>query len=365
MNAATETELTLLPPQETALKVYTTPNGLDPFIAHIRAQIDEFNSNLPDLSTVKNRQLYASMAHKVAKSKNALDAVGKTLSAEAKKTPKVIDAERKRCWDLLEAWQGEVRKPLDDWQAAEDERIDQHQAGLDHLRKTNTEGASAAMIKALILDLEEVVIGDDWQEFEADAHRAKAASLATLNEALKVQERREAEAAELEALRKQQAEREAQDERDRIAREAAERATQEAERAAQAERDAAAERERALQLQTEQLQREAQEAQQRADQAERDRIAAEQQAEQDRIDAEQRQVEAVERANREERQRQADHQAEVESQARAREDDLAHKAAVLTAIKESFMGVGLSEQQARDVINLIRKGDVPNISISY
>lgn len=365
MSAATETELTLLPPQETALQVYTTPNGLDPFIAHIRAQIDEFNSNLPDLSTLKNRQLYASMAHKVAKSKTALDAIGKTLSADAKLLPKKIDAERKRCWDLLETWQGEVRKPLDDWQAAEDARIDAHEAGLDHLRKTNTEGASAAMIKVLIQDLEEEQIGDDWQEFEAEAHRVKAASLVTLRAALQAQERHEAEQAELIELRRQQAERDAQDERDRIAREAAERATQEAERAAQAERDAAAERERALQQQTEQLQREAQEAEQRAEQAERNRIAAEQKAEQDRIDAEQRQVEAAEQAAAAERKRQADYQAEIERQARAREADVAHKTAVLTSIKESFMRSGISEDQAKAVINMIRKGEVPSVSITY
>ncbi|SFI70795.1 hypothetical protein SAMN05216206_2797 [Pseudomonas guineae] len=365
MNAATETEIILLPPQDTALQVYTTANGLDPFIAHIRAQIDEFNSNVPDLSTAKNRQLYASMAHKVAKAKNALDAVGKELSAEAKKKPKVIDAERKRCWDLLESWQAEVRKPLDDWQAAEDARIDQHQAGLDHLRNTNTEGASAAMIKALIQDLAEVTIGDDWQEFEADAHRAKAASLATLNEALAAQERREAEAAELEALRKQKAERDAQDERDRIAREAADAARQEAERTAQAQRDAAAQRERDLEQHAAQLQREAQEAQQRAEQAERNRIAAEQQAEQDRIAAEQRQVEAVERANQQERQRQADEKARAEAAAKAREADTAHKTAVLTAIKESFMLAGITEAQARAVINMIRREEVPRVSITY
>lgn len=349
MNAATETELTLLPPQETALQVYTTPNGLDPFIAHIRAQIDEFNSNLPDLSTAKNRQLYASMAHKVAKSKNALDAVGKELSAEAKKTPKVIDAERKRCWDLLEAWQGEVRKPLDDWQAAEDERIDQHQAVIDELNERGAEAGTydADYLRNSIAAVEAVVIGEHLEEFEAEAVRAKDKALTALRAALAVREKQEAEQAELAELRRQQAERDAQDERDRIARESAERATREAEQRAQAERDAAAQRERELELQAERAKREKLEAQQRAEQAERDAQA--------KADA----------AAAAERQRQADEQARIQREADAREADIAHKTAVLSGIKQAFMRSGITEDQAKAVINMIRKGEVPSVSISY
>lgn len=347
MNAATE--IALVPPQETAMQVYTTPNGLDPFIAHIRAQIDEFNTNLPDLSTLKNRQLYASMAHKVAKSKNALDAVGKELSAEAKKQPKLIDAERKRCWDLLEAWQVEVRKPLDDWQAAEDARIDRHQAVIDELNERGAEAGTydADYLRGSIATVESVVIGENLEEFEAEAARAKDKALTALRAALAVREKADAEQAELIELRRKQAEQEQKDREARIAQEAAANAQREAEQRAQAERDAAAQRERDLELQAERAKRENLEAQQRAEQAERNAKAQ------------------ADQAAQAERQRQADEQAEVERQTKAREADIKHKKAVNNAALAAFIAGGMPEDCAKQAVTLIAKRQIPNISITY
>lgn len=95
-----QTELAAVPPQETALAVYSAPNGLEPWLQQIRAEIDGFT---PDISTRKGRDAIASMAYKVARSKTALDEVGKKLVADLKEVPKKIDAERKRVRDTLEA----------------------------------------------------------------------------------------------------------------------------------------------------------------------------------------------------------------------------------------------------------------------
>jgi len=73
------TELALVPPKETALQVFQAANGLDPYLQQIRAEIDAF---VPDVSTKKGRDAIASIAHKVARSKTALDNVGKELVAE-------------------------------------------------------------------------------------------------------------------------------------------------------------------------------------------------------------------------------------------------------------------------------------------
>ena len=91
-----ETELAVVPPKETALTVFSTVKGLDPWLQQVRAKVDEFKKVLPDLKTDKGRKAYASMAHQIAKSKNALEAVGKEISAKQKEIPKLIDAERKR-----------------------------------------------------------------------------------------------------------------------------------------------------------------------------------------------------------------------------------------------------------------------------
>lgn len=339
-----KTELVALPPKETALQVYSTENGLEPFLAQIREEIDGF---IPDVTTRKGREAIASIAHKVARSKTALDDVGKQLVADLKEVPKKIDAERKRMRDMLDAWKEEVRKPLTDWEQAEADRVAAHQASIEHLRNTNTDGATAAMIQALITDLEQEEVGQEYEEYEAEAHRVKAASLETLRAALSVRQRYEAEQEELAELRRKQAEQEQKDREARIAAEAAEKASREAEQRAQAERDAAAQRERDLELQAERAQREKLEAEQRAQQAEREA------------------ADRAERAAQAERQRVADEQAEAERVARAREADVANKTAVLTAIKEAFMKAGVTEEQAKAVTNMIRKGEVPGVSITY
>lgn len=352
---STETQLAIVPPKETALQVFQAANGLDPYLQQIRAEIDAF---VPDVSTKKGRDAIASIAHKVARSKTALDNVGKELVAELKEIPKKIDAERKRMRDTLDAWKDEVRAPLNEWEQAEADRVAGHERRIEELRTIDTEDRTAAEIASAISLIEEVEIGPEWEEFEAEAHRVKAATITTLQQALTKRQAYEAEQAELERLRAEAAQREQKEREERIAREAAEQAQREAEQRAQAERDAAAKREAEskaaaerreleLKLQAEQAEREKLEAQQRAEQAERDA------------------AERAERAAAAERQRQADEQARIEAEAKAREADIAHKTAVLTSIKEAFMGAGITEEQAKAIINMIRKGEVPSVSITY
>jgi len=352
---STETQLAVVPPKETALQVFQAANGLDPYLQQIRAEIDAF---VPDVSTKKGRDAIASIAHKVARSKTALDNVGKELVAELKEIPKKIDAERKRVRDTLDAWRDEVRAPLNEWEQAEAGRVAGHARRLEELRTLDTEDRTAAEIASVISLIEEVEIGPEWEEFEAEAHRVKAATLTTLQLALTKRQAYEAEQAELERLRAEAAQREQKEREERIARDAVEQAQREAEQRAQAERDAAAKREAdakaaaerrelELKLQAEQAEREKLEAQQRAEQAERDA------------------AERAERAAAAERQRQADEQARIEAEAKAREADIAHKTAVLTSIKEAFMRAGVTEEQAKAIINMIRKGEVPSVSITY
>jgi len=353
---STETQLAIVPPKETALQVFQAANGLDPYLQQIRAEIDAF---VPDVSTKKGRDAIASIAHKVARSKTALDNVGKDLVAELKEIPKKIDAERKRMRDTLDAWKDEVRAPLNEWEAAEEARKAKHQGAIDQINlRLECRDLDSSELCQNIEWLETMAIDESWEEFESEALRAKDKALAALREALAARERYEAEQAELERLRAEAAQREQKEREERIAREAAEQAQREAEQRAQAERDAAAKREAdakaaaerrelELKLQAEQAEREKLEAQRRAEQAERDA------------------AERAERAAAAERQRQADEKARQEAEAKAREADIAHKTAVLTSIKEAFMGAGVTEEQAKAIINMIRKGEVPSVSITY
>lgn len=351
------TEIATTPTKENALVVFSAPQGLDPYLAKIREEIDGFT---PDISTRKGREAIASIAHKVARSKTALDNIGKELVAELKDVPKKIDAERKRMRDLLDSWKDEVRKPLDEWEAAETARVAKLQAGIDwfKLRATENQDLDASELKATLTEVERIQVGEKWEEFEAEAHRAKAAALESLNAQLAKRERYEAEQSELAKLRKEVEEREQKDREERIAREAAEKATREAEEKAQRERDAEAQRVRDeqaaaerreldLKLQAEKAEREKLEANQRAEQSERDSAAR------------------AEQAAKAERQRQADEQAEQQRQAALRQADVEHKSKVLKAAKEAFVGMNISEELAKAIVLKIARGEVPNVTINF
>lgn len=352
-----DNQVVALPPKETALQVYSSANGLDPFLSKIREEIDGFT---PDVSTRKGREAIASIAYKVARSKTALDNVGKELVAELKEVPRKIDAERKRMRDLLDSWQDEVRRPLTEWEEAEKERVSKHEDRIAMMREFASEAGEydAKYLTDRIAQLEAIEVGADWEEFEAEAHRVKSASLATLREALVKRQQYEAEQAELERLRAEAAAREQKEREERIAREAAEAERLAAERRAQEERDAATRREAEAKAAAE---RRELELRLTAEQAEREKVEAQRRAEQAERDAQAR----AEAAAAAERQRQADEQARIEREAAAREADKAHKKAINNEALAALIAGGMPEECAKQAITLIAQRKVPHISINY
>lgn len=354
------TDLITVPSKETALDVFKGEKGLDPYLQTIRQELDAFLASPPSLDTKKGRDAYASMAFKIARSKTAIDNIGKELVADLKQLPKTIDAERKRWRDQLDEWRDEARGPLNQWEAAEEARKERHQYGIDHIAclAAHLDEASSAVIADQLAQLEDIQIGPEWEEYEAEAHRVKAASLATLKAALERSQKQEDEQAELERLRQQAAEREQKEREERIARESEERARREAEQAAQAEREAVARREQEAKEAAERREREHQEAiaqakrdaelaEQRAkeeyDRKERERIAEQQRQEQARLDAERRQREEIER----------------------RQADVEHRRRINQAAMQAMIDGGMPEQCAMDAIKLIAQGKVPGVTINY
>ena len=354
------TELATVPPKETALAVYSAEKGLEPWLQQVRVEVDKFLSVLPDLATDKGRKAFASMAHKVAKTKTALDAVGKELSAQQKEVPKRIDAERKRVWDTLELWQKEIRKPLDDWEEAEERRI---AAIKDDIAKIaalaiDLDGITAEDLAERIARVDAVAIADKWAEFQVDAALAKESALTTLRSALTARQQYEADKAEL-AQRRADDEARAQRERDeQIRKESAEKAQREADEAARLEREQAELREHALKQQAE-------DAERREKQAKADQEAAEQRAEQEKRDSVARAEQAAEDARNAEIQRQADAAAETKRQTDAREADVEHRRAINRSAVEAFIAGGMTEACAKQAITLIASGKIPATYIAY
>lgn len=110
--------------KKNAMAVFTNNDQLDPLIEAIEK---EARSLVPDVTTKKGRDAIASMAHKVARSKTYIDNAGKDLVAELKALPKQIDESRRIVRERLDALKDEVRRPLTEWEA-EQERIKAEEA---------------------------------------------------------------------------------------------------------------------------------------------------------------------------------------------------------------------------------------------
>ncbi|HHL4075498.1 TPA: hypothetical protein ACQ7TU_003668 [Klebsiella pneumoniae] len=312
--------------KKNAMAVFTNNDQLDPLIEAIEK---EARSLVPDVTTKKGRDAIASMAHKVARSKTYIDNAGKDLVAELKALPKQIDESRRVVRERLDALKDEVRRPLTEWEA-EQERIKAEEAML------------ALHVEALAMN----------EEFD----RQLAARIESDHEMALLMN---------DAFDREQADKAAEAERQRIAHEeeikrlAAAAAAREVEQRAQREREEAAHREAVLKAQ--------------AEQAERDRIAAEQKAEADKqaaIEAERRKAqEEADRIRREAEQREQDRLAEekrkADEQAR-READVKHRKAVGTEIVKALLAnTSLTRDQAIEVLTAVKDGRIPHTGISY
>ncbi|WP_064374465.1 hypothetical protein [Klebsiella michiganensis] len=312
--------------KKNAMAVFTNNDQLDPLIELIEK---EARSLVPDVTTKKGRDAIASMAHKVARSKTYIDNAGKDLVAELKALPKQIDESRRVVRERLDALKDEVRRPLNEWEA-EQARIAAEKAAEEERMRIEAEQKAAleALRKQVEVDHEMALLMND-------------------------------------AFDREQADKAAEAERQRIAYEeeikrlAAAAAAREVEQRAQREREEAAHREAVLKAQ--------------AEQAERDRIAAEQKAEADKqaaIEAERRKAqEEADRIRREAEQREqarlAEEKRKADEQAR-READVKHRKTVGTEIVKALLAnTSLSRDQAIEVLTAIKDGNIPHTGISY
>lgn len=297
----------------------------------------------PDLSTATSRKEIASLAFKVARSKTALDEIGKTITEDARKQIDAVNAKRRDVRERLDTLKTTVRKPLDDWEAAEAARV----ADLEDRLKDFSEDlpgvdSSSFDIATAIDEIEAIPVDDTWHEFKDRAHAAKTGTLNVLRDLLAKAEVREAERAELERLRAEAAAREEEDRRRQAEeRRKAEEARIEREKAEAAERAAKAAEERAA----------------------REKAEAEARHKRELEEAKQ----AAEFALNEERNRQARIKA-AEDEARAkREADQARRAevrdAIAKALLDTFGLVNADEEPADVLANEIMAGRIPHVKV--
>ena len=342
-----------------AVEIYAN-NGMDPLLGKIKEHVLSF---VPDVTTKKGRGEIASMAYKVAQTKTLLDNLGKDLTADWKAKAKVVDEERKRMREELDALKDQVRTPLTEFENREKERV----AALEK---------RIELIKALAIDVDEsgnklsskqlaerlvAAKGVDIESFEemvTDAALAKDKAIAALEAHVARREREEAEAAELERLRKEAAEREQREREELIRREAEEKVRREAEEAARKERE---QREREKAEAEAAIIREREEAARREADAEARRLA-DIKAANDK--AEREKAELTRQYEEKERIAKAKKEAAEEAE-RKRQEDVQHRTAVNNNILRSFMSYGCNEETGKSIIKAMIAGSVPHVSINY
>lgn len=355
MTEEAETSLVVLPEGDT-MELFSRPGMADETLALIRKHVEAFDA--PSAETAEGRAEIKRFAMRVVRSKTYLEGIGAACAKKAKELPKLIDANRKKLNDTLDAWRDEIKAPVTAWEDAEQKRIDRHTEQLTRLigySKLSSDTIAALQADGLQDVLDWVIntdVGPVWEEFEEEAKRAKEAAIESLTANLAARRKFEAEQAELEALRREKAERERKDAEERIAREAADKARRDAEEAAARaieQREAAARAER-----------EAIEARAKAE-----REAAERRERELRDQAEAAQRQAAETEARVRREAEEAKAAE-EAEQRRREADKEHRRKINSeAMKALLHHGGLTEGQAVNVITAIVRGDIPNVKIFY
>ena len=311
----------------------------------------------PTVEHAKGRKQIASMAHKVSKSKVVLDDLGKGLVANWKAQSKKVDEQRKIARDTLDALRDEIRQPLTEWEEAEAAR-----EAAEKLAKEIEAAHEAAIAEhALFLRQKEIEAKEAELARQEEERRQKAEAERLERERIEREEQMKRDAAE---AAKKQAEAEAQA---KIAEaERKEREAQEA--AARAERDRVAAEERAKiekEMAAKEAERKEQEAKDAAAQAERDRLAAEERAKVEKeLAVKEAERKAREEADRKERERLAE-QARQKAEDEARQADVAHKKKLNNEAVAALVANGIEQDQAKQIITLIAKGLIDNVTINY
>jgi colicin import membrane protein len=340
--------------------VVFAPGGVEGIISKLEADV---RAVATDISTDAGRKAVASLAYKVARSKTALDEMGKDLVADLKAQTGKIDAERRIIRDRLDALRDEVRKPLDDFENAEKDRVAAHERALAAIAQY-VQVSQLMAVPELKQALEDIgkIAQRDWQEFSARATATVDEVRKMLGTTIAQTEKRDAEAAELVRLRAEQVAREQADREDRIAAEAAERARMEAESKAKREAEEAAAK---AEAERKRVEKDKADAIARAEKAEADKKAAAAKAARDAKEA----AEAAER-NRlasieAERKRAADAAAKEAAEKAHRETDKAHRAKFNNEALAVLQSLGLEKETGMAVLAAIARGEVPHVSINY
>lgn len=190
-------------------QVFGSPAQAAGILAKIHIEVGKLNTH--DVTTPAGQTAIKSLARKVASSKTLLDNMGKALTEEWKRKARAIDEARADIRTNLDKLRDDVRRPVTEIEEREEARKAAHNAALAGLRewpRFDVAEPTSAMIAERLAQLDGV-LQRDWEEFSGWAAKEGQAVKVLLTDMLARARQREADAAELERLRKLELKREA------------------------------------------------------------------------------------------------------------------------------------------------------------
>ena len=339
------------------------------------AAYDEFRAQLAELRESNSKAVFdyedpqgnkdaRSHVFQLRKTRTAIDKARKQEKESSLNYGRQVDAEAKDIMAEVELMIDVHSAPLKAIEAKEAARKQEIESKYDLIISLGLVGIndSIAAIKVSIEKLAELTPDDSFDEFMAEATREHKKSSEALNAALESAVKAEAEKAELQKLRDEQAERDQLERDKRIAEDAVEDAVKAAEQKAENDRLDA---ERKL----EGARIAAKESQDRAEREKQEAIMREEAAKRSAVEAEQRHAEELIRVAKEAEAkaiRDTEAAAEVERLANEkRESNKRHKAKINNESVACLVENGIDKKLAKEIIKLIAKKEIANVSISY
>lgn len=313
-----------------------------------------------DYRDPKGNKEARSHIYKLRQTKSAVDKKRKEIKAEVLERGRFIDSEAKAIIGCIESMIDLHESPIKEIEAEEAERVQKHKDAIESIKAFQYYGDdnSSEQIKKICKEFELYVVDESFEEFMAEASATYKQSQTHLISLFDKVQKREAEQAELERLRKEQEAREQAEREAKIAAEAKAQAEAEAKRQAEEHKLQLEAQQAAAKAEAELKEREAAEAIARA---EREKLEAISKAEQEKRDAEAK----AELARKQEIERQEAEKNRIIAEERAREANRQHVGKIRKSAKEAIMTLGVDEETAKAIVIAINDGKVPNVKINY
>lgn len=327
-----------------------------------------------DYEDKKGNKEARSHIYKLRQSISAIEKVRKAEKSESLAYGKGVDLAAKELTGELREMISVHEEPIKAIEDREKQRISLIKLIIDKI-KLSSENVfeTSAHARHDYKSIKDIVIDDSYGEFKQDAELAKYKALESIEEQGKLLKEKEEKQQQLDRIEKEKAEKE-KAENERIAeKKQKERekqitieATQRVEREAK-QREHNAEQKRIAELQR--IERETKEAAEVEERKKQEEIARLQQEKQEAIDKAEREKQEAINAERARIQREREERERIERETKeaeeARQADVSHRRKINKAILEGMNSAGLDDATAKNIIKMIVKKQIPNISINY